>query len=149
MKMLEYKRLKKEAEAQYKKALVTAERERLEALDAIERVWIMMNPRRNKTTSGQVSSSSQYGSLVETIRKALELVPKRFTKNNILAAMQQISPNMANCNQNSLSGCLHRLKQGNIIKVVKKGQGRRPAEYELVNTSINEESKEQQINQEN
>lgn len=145
MKILEYKRLKKEAESQYEKALETAERERLESLAAIERVWVMMNPRRNKTISGTVSSSSQYGSLARTVRKALELVPQKFTKTNILAAMKQIAPDMESCNQNSLGGCLHRLKTNNIIRVVKKGQGRTPAEYELVKENETQETTEQQI----
>lgn len=150
MKAADYKKLKKQVEERYQQALEKAERDRVEALAAIEKVWKMLNPRRGRAavltvSSSTKSSSSSYGSFVETVRKSLEYVPKRFTRKNVLTAMQEISSDIAkNCNPNSLSGCLYRLKKEGIIIEVKKGQGSAPAEYELVTTSINEESKEQQ-----
>jgi vacuolar-type H+-ATPase subunit E/Vma4 len=145
MKTVDYKRLKKEAEEQYQQALDKAQKDRLEALDAIERVWGMINPRRSKAASG-TTSATQYGSLAGMVQKALELVPQTFTKKDVLAAMRQISSEVAaSCNSNSLSGCLHRLKKGGVIVEIEKGQGSAPTKYELAskNTDVNETSNEQ------
>ena len=142
MKAAEYRKLKKEVEERYEKAIQKAQNERVEALAAIEKVWKMMKPSYGKVTFGAVSSSSQYGSLAETVRKSLKYVPSRFTKKDVIVAMQQISSEVANrCNTNSLSGCLHRLKKEGIIAETKKGIGSMPTEYELVGqrTEIKEE----------
>ena len=143
MKMTEYRKLKKEVESRYQQALDRAENDRMEALAAIDTVWNITNPRRQKTTDGAVSVPSQYGSLVETVRKAIDLVPRHFTKNHVIAAMKQIAPDMAKTlNPNSLAGCIHRLNKEGAIVQVKKGKGSSPAEYEKA-TNI-EDAKEQQ-----
>ncbi len=145
MKAVDYKKLKKEAEEQYQRAIDMAEKDRLEAIAAIDKVWSMMNPRRRKTVTSTTPVSSQYGSLIETVRKSLQLVPHRFTKKNVLAAMNEISSDIAKtCNPNSLAGCLHRLKREGVIAQVKEGRGSTPAEYELVAIKTNENSKEQE-----
>lgn len=133
MKAPEYRKLKKEAEERCNKAVEKAENERVEAIAAIEKVWKMMKPSYGKTTPGMASVSSKYGSLAETVRNSLELVPQRFTKKNVLTAMLQVSPEVAkNCNPNSLSGCLFRLKKEGVIVVVKNGQGSAPTEYKKI-----------------
>jgi DNA polymerase elongation subunit (family B) len=150
MKMADYKRLKKEVDEKYQKAIEKAEKDRIEAIAAIEKVWRMFHPRRSRATNNMNSTPSHYGTLVDTVRKSLEYVPKRFTKKNVLTAMEQISNEVAkSCNPNSLSGCMHRLKKDGVIIEVKKGKGSMPTEYELANnrTEIGEtrkESKEQQ-----
>jgi len=145
MKALDYKKLKKDVEDRYNKALQKAENERVEALAAIEKVWKMTKPNYGKSSSGTTSSTSTgYGLLAKTVRESLKLVPQTFTKTNILTAMQKISSDVANkCNSNSLSGCLHRLKNEGVIIVVKEGKGSAPAEYQLANKTI--DANEEQI----
>ncbi len=128
MKRPEYKRLKISAEEQYQKAIQDAGKDRIETLAAIEKVWEMMNPR----LSGTAPKPTEYGSLVVAVHKALRLVPEKFTRKDVLAAMGQGSPEVAAvCNQNSLSGCLHRLKNEGFIAEIKKGRGSSPSKYIL------------------
>ena len=148
MKASDYKKLKKAVEERYNKALEKAENEHVEALAAIEKVWKMTKPNYGKPSSNLFSSSSSsspsYGSLAGTVRKALDLVPQTFTKKTILTAMQQISSDMANnCNPNSLSGCLHRLKKEGVIEVVEQGRGSSPSIYRKIESSTSENSQEQ------
>jgi len=141
MKTSEYKKLKKEVEERYNKALQKAGDERVEALAAIEKVWKMTKPSYGKSSFGMSSSTStDYGLLAKTVRESLELVPQTFTKKNIMTAMQQISSDVANkCNSNSLSGCLHRLKKEGVIEVVKQGRGSSPSEYRKVDSNATEQ----------
>lgn len=142
MKASKYRQLKKEAEERYSKAIEKAENERAGELAALEKVWKMMKPNYGKATLGTASASSKYGSLAETVRKSLELVPQRFTKKNVLTAMRQISTEVANkCNPNSLSGCLFRLKKEGVIAVVKNGQGSAPTEYQKIPETTKEDNK--------
>ena len=146
MKASDYKKLKKEVLERYNKAVQKAENERVEALAAIEKVWKMTKPNYGKSSSSTSSSTStDYGLLAKTVRESLELVPQTFTKKNILTAMQQISSDVANkCNSNSLSGCLHRLKNEGVIEVVKRGRGSSPSEYRKVDTTATEQEQNQE-----
>lgn len=76
MKTSDYKKLKKEVEERYEKGVQRAEKERVEVLAAIEKVWRMMKPNYGKTPSVSSSSSSSSVSLAGTVRKCLDLVPQ-------------------------------------------------------------------------
>ncbi len=121
-KEVDYKKLKKEVEARYKKVLKEAKDEHFEALEAIEKIWAIMNH----------SKVSSYGLLGAAVKKAIMLVPVPFTRKDIVGAMQLQSPELArNHNHNSLGSCLRLLKKEGVIVEIEAGQGSRPAVYEL------------------
>jgi hypothetical protein len=145
MKSGDYKQLKKQIEEQYKQAISLAEKQRVEGLAAIETVWGMLHPRRNSNQpigSQQVDSTTDsaiddansppvsaipYGTLIETVKKAIELVPETFTRKHIMMALKTLST--AKFNDASVSNRLKQLATKGVIMEVRKGQGRTPAEF--------------------
>jgi hypothetical protein len=148
MKTTEYKELKKQLEEQYKQAILLAEKQRIDGITAIETVWKMLHvPRRKRqaTIESQqqaehpmdsnslhvetppVVTKSNYGTLVDTVKKSLTLVPETFTSKQVVAAMQQISG--IKFNNSSVSNRLKRLAQDGKIERIKQGHGKSPSEY--------------------
>lgn len=146
MKVGDYKQLKKQIEEQYKQAISLAEKQRVEGLAAIETVWKMLHPRRSNnqpiepqqadSTTDSVSadgtppipiSTQPYGTLIENVKKAIQLVPETFTRKHIMLALKTLST--VNFNDASVSNRLKRLAQEGVIMEVRKGQGRTPAEF--------------------
>lgn len=126
----DYKKLKQRIEEKYQETIALAERERMEGLAAIDKVWKMLHKTRKRSVSRKKGDSPEYGSLKETVVKSLDFVPKSFTKNHVKLAMKQVNSELAEkCNPNSLSGCLIRLEGDGVIIKVTKGKGSKPSEY--------------------
>jgi hypothetical protein len=135
MNVQEYRRLKKQAEEQRKQAVDAAEKTYIEAVAAIETVWRIEHPQRVAPITSSTSrlAKERVGSLAKTIRDSLQYVPPTFTRKHIIAAARQVlGDDNAQINENSLSGCLYRLRKDGVIREVRKGRGRTPSEYELV-----------------
>jgi len=136
MNKKEYNELKRQAEDEYRKGLALLEKQRMERLAAIETVWNLSNPRRIKPTIeaqeqriGQTSVTS-YGSLANAIKETLAIVPDRFTKSHIRAALKQISPEVEKtAKESSITGRLIRLAKDGLIEQISVGSGSTPSEY--------------------
>jgi hypothetical protein len=155
MKTTEYKQLQKQVEGKYKKAVETAQKQRIEALAAIDTVWSISHKLRKrqykKSTKPKADLSStidttgdkinerrpnSYGSLIKAVTKALDYVPRNFTKNHVKMALMQVSSEIAhNCKDSSLTGCLIRLEKKGIFKRTRKGKGSAPSKYKKIDTN--------------
>lgn len=135
MDIRQYNNLKKQAEDKYQKAVKLAEKQRKEGLEAIERVWDMLNENQEESTAEKAvqvlpKAKKPYGSLTTAIKKALELVPEKFTKRDIFLVLPQVSPEIAkSIKPISLTGCLIRLEKQGVIKPIKRGVGSIPTIY--------------------
>lgn len=143
MKSEDYKQLKKQIEEQYKQAIALAEKQRIEGLAAIDTVWKMLHvPRRKrpaKVESQQQTKSTTesllpapkriYGVLVDTVKKSFAYVPETFICKQVLVAMKQISGHTFN--YSSVSNCLKRLAEEDVIEIIKQGHGKSPSVYRL------------------
>ncbi len=141
MEQNEYKQLKEQVEQKYQNAILMAETERNEAIQAIEIVWRMLKGDTTevarpdseplfKSTRRATKQVNGYGSLTSTVKHLIDTMPKRFTKNDIRKALsKELDRDIA---YNSLDGCVRRLKKQGLIKIVLKGKGRRPNKYSKV-----------------
>lgn len=141
MNKTDYNNLKKQVEEKYQKALKIAEKQRKEGLEAIEHVWSMLHdideiaPEKMEQPSEKTKKS--YGSLTTAVKKALETVDAKFTKNDIILVMRQNSPEIAkSVNQGSLAGCLMRLEKQGIIQIKKRGKGSTPTVFKKIDKQL-------------
>jgi len=128
----EYENLKWQVEEKYKTDVQSAEKQRHEALIAIDMVRNMIreNQAIDTMTKAIIETQKTYGSLAAAVRDALEEVPNRFTKDDILRAIRNSDPVLAeNLRQSSLSGTLIHLVAKNVIKKHRKGKGSSPTIY--------------------
>jgi glycerol-3-phosphate cytidylyltransferase-like family protein len=138
MDIRQYNNLKKQAEDKYQKTIILAEKQRKEGLEAIERVWDMLNENQEETTAEKAvqvlpKAKKDYGSLTKAVKKALKLVSEKFTKRDIILVLPQISPEIAtSIKPASLNGCLVRLEKQGIIKTAKSGSGSIPTVYKKI-----------------
>lgn len=142
MNKTDYNNLKNQVEEKYQKALKLAEKQRKEGLDAIERIWsILQNieetlvPFAEKMEQPSDKTKKSYGSLTTAVKRALENVATKFTKNDIILVMRQTSPEIAkSVNQGSLAGCLMRFVEQGIIQIHKRGKGSTPTVYKKIDS---------------
>jgi hypothetical protein len=147
MKAAEYNQLKKQIEEQYRKAIALAEKERLDGLAAVDTVWNILHIPRQKHNKESVLSHSpetsenntyiitevphvKYGTLIETIKKSILLVPpEKFTCKNVVNAMEKVSGRKFN--YSSVANSLKRMVKENILTITKQGHGKVPTIYRV------------------
>lgn len=118
MKEREYKALKTEAEAEYRRKL-----------EAIETVWNMSGgaSRNGTEVSGQVFGK---GVLLKAVRNALEEIRGDFTVRDIESRIRTFNPTLAaTLRRPSLSSTLKRLEESHEVELVLAGSGKRPGKY--------------------
>ena len=144
MDIKEYNNLKKQVEDKYQESIILAEKQRKEGLEAIERVWDMLKetqriPIVEISEHAQTKGKISYGSFTTTIKKAVELVPMKFTKKDIRLVLPQISTEIAHSfKDGTLTGCLIRLEKQGVIKPIKRGVGSIPTIYKKIDSKSSE-----------
>jgi hypothetical protein len=88
-----------------------------------------------------VSSEAGYGSKRETIREAINRIPKlRFIQDEVEDQIRQINPAME-INRNRIRAALWNMTERGKLKLFRKGTNKTPAEYEKVNEETPPSSK--------
>lgn len=104
----EYANFIQQARSRCKERIRTAKNEQAETIEAINRLWRMMN-----------NTDTGYGTVSKAVRTVLVDMPEQFTCRDMAAASEIIR----HCNPNTLYSCLHRLKQRGVIIEIKRGGG--------------------------
>ncbi|MGA2482038.1 MAG: hypothetical protein ABSF92_02845 [Candidatus Acidiferrales bacterium] len=115
----EYRRLRAEAEAEYKRKL-----------EAIETVWKMSGASTSNGTGASGSSMSR-GALLDAVRAAVKLIPGGdFTIKEVAEQIEHSNSALASrVKKASISGTLKRLADDKEIVVVALGSGKRASRY--------------------
>ncbi len=114
----EYKRLKSEAEAEYRRKL-----------EAIETVWKMSG---GASRNGAEAPSQVFGKgvLLKAVRHTLEEIRGDFTVRDIESRIRIFNPTLAaTVRRPSLSSTLKRLEESHEVELVLAGSGKRPSKY--------------------
>jgi hypothetical protein len=147
-----YNELKRQIEDEYQEAILQAETKRKNRLAAIETMSQMTHQSTKRHTSSgdqndqkPSNGSVTYGSLANSVVKAIELVPSTFTKKDIKRALKEVDGASSTCKDTSITGCLVRLARSGKIEQVSTGQGRRPNTYHRITAKTQDLSQDSTI----
>ncbi len=138
-----YNKFKEQIEKRYQESLKLAEKQRIDRIKFLDELFEgpqekEATPTAKKTNLAH-SRPKSYGNLTATTKKALELVPTKFTKQDIKLVWPQASGgDKQPFNANSLTGCLIRLEKQGLIKKLNSGSGSIPGLYKKIEGLCNE-----------
>lgn len=129
-----YKKLKEQVERRYQESLKLAEKQRIARLEALDDLLEISQEKEPMPAAKRPTPArpklKRYGGLTDTVKKALALVPRKFTKQDIKLVWPQASSGPGQpFNLNSLAGCLIRLEKQGLISKIKRGSGSIPSQY--------------------
>ena len=126
----EYQRLKRVAKTQHGRAIEIVEKQFIDRLEAIEKVWELTHnyqPHRKRKPR-----KIAYGSLRKAMLKAFQQASDVFTEKQIRQIIEKDEPFVIeNCAKGSVSGRLHQFVKQGIVSRIKAGRGRTPSEYKI------------------
>lgn len=119
MKDSEYRRLKRQIEAEYH-----------QKLDALEMVWQMSNTARRNGIEAVSVTPSKKGALLGLIRGVLPEIRGEFTQRTVAEKLREKPPG-TEIKRASLSSTLRRLADDGDIELLELGKGKRPSRYRV------------------
>lgn len=132
-----YEKFRERVEKRYRESLELAKKQRISRLEAIEDLMELSKETTPVTTSPPAikvplarPKPKRYGGLTAVVKKALVLVPRKFTKQDIKLVWPQVAGDTGHpFNTSSLAGCLVRLEKQGFIKKLTSGSGSIPSQY--------------------
>jgi len=132
----ELEELKKKAQAKYATKLKELELEYQKNLDAIERVFALMDKNDNNTIEKRVAQTQQKRMATsQTVREIVSRFNNEFSVHDIRREALNMNPPLE-VSKNVLHSVIKQKRIKNEIEMVAEGSGRTPSVYRNVNKNI-------------